>query len=108
MKLVLKYSIDGGEPCGSYDITTPFEYESVEKAEYDLFCIWEKHAAAVRSFDYSNKNYGEQIFAGIRINLRNLTYFERDKLHKREIPKYIEPIILTLEDWWEKYQEREI
>ena len=90
-KLVLHYCAGDGFTY-SCDINEPFLYESKEKAEYDLLEIWEK----------TEYKYSEVTFAGIKINLEYLTYYDEDKLHKRKVPKYAEPTIFTLDEWFNK------
>jgi hypothetical protein len=88
-KLVLCYNESDG--CTySCHVNEPFYYESKEKAEYDLLELWEKR-----------KPYDDIKFANISIPYDALTYYEIDKLHKKRVPKYREPQIYTLEEWFE-------
>ncbi len=94
-QLVLLYSVSDG--CTySTDLTLPFYYESVEKAEYDLLSLWEKH---FKSTDKIYEHYfnTEVDFAGLEIDLLNLGYRKTDTWH------YFEPTILKLNDWFERY-----
>lgn len=109
MKLVLCYSVGDGYTY-SADIVQPFEYESVFAAEYDLLIFWEKYRDGIINaqdekvpYPYPNIK-----FAGLEIDLSDLTYYSEDKLHKRQEPKYYTPEIYELNDWWEKNRPQKL
>lgn len=95
MKLVLTYMITDGYTYAS-DIVLPFEYESLEKAEFDLLEQWERkreERAAGHIERFNNIK-----FASMEIDYAHLIDYEKGK------ESYKEPQILTLEDWFESYK----
>ena len=92
-QLVICYSVcDGGAFFA--DIQRPFDYESKEKAEYDLLLAWQE--------EHENCEYMPEIeFAGMKIDLNDFTRYKEDKKHKKSVREYVEPVILTLSEWWE-------
>ena len=93
MKLVLYYTI--GDGCSwSADETVPFEYESKEKAEYDLLELWEKCAETPRD------KYTSFEFAGRTYDAGDFSFY--DEQSKKII--YNEPIILELDEWFEQFK----
>lgn len=89
IKLVLHYTV--GDDCTwSADLDLPFEYESKEKAEYDLLVAAEEGL---------RESAWEINFEGHSIDPSYLFY--RDQKGKLT---YIEPQILTLEEWFDAYK----
>jgi len=85
-KLVLYY-YQTDDCTYSADIYEPFYYESKEKAEYDLMELWGSGIT---------NSWGEVEFAGIRVPREYLTNYDINNK-----PKYSEPTILTLDEWFE-------
>lgn len=113
MKLVITYTVS--DECTFWcEENLPFEYESKEKAEYDLICLWEKYykdidnyntqrAAGVLNLKYSEPDIN---FAGLKIPVDSLTDTIKVKRSKKRetydfIRKYAEPKIYTLDEWFE-------
>lgn len=91
-----------GDGCSwSATNTLPFEYESKEKAEFDLLELWENY---IKKREQNISRYIDQNvkFGGHEINLLNFTYWKEDKLHKCKIAKFMENQIFTLEEWFEQ------
>jgi hypothetical protein len=101
MKLILEYSSSNG--VESWDHVIPFEYPSKEQAEYDLLTLWEDYQKDLNSPELSGRFLrGDIIFAGHHeINLNDFTYYSYDKLHKKDVAKYTEPSIMTVDEWFE-------
>jgi hypothetical protein len=103
MKLVIMYSI-GDNYTYSCDVTTPFEYESKERAIADfsekLLIYGEKLLIHLENQEYDPDS--KIIFAGMELDLDNFVGFDK-KQSKEYYILYFEPKIYTLEEWWEKY-----
>lgn len=86
MKLVITYDTSDGF---TYSLPThiPFEYESKEKAEYDLICMWEQWQ---KNQQMSTSNV---MLGTVDIDLWYFT--SASKI-------YIEPKIRLLEEWFEQ------
>ena len=85
MKLVLHHTYVNEPDCITYDI--PFEYESVEKAEYDFLELCEKAIGNYNSVSFCGSEYYSHHF-----------YCNGE---------YYGPDIYTLEDWWERFRAKE-
>lgn len=130
MKLVLKYESAGDIECGSYKYVIPFEYESKEKAEYDLLTLWEEKKQQIQEYfehqklrpicttctkpklkEKQDKEFLEWVSAipkySSDIKFLNTEIVFEDLTIRNETgdESYCEPEILTLEEWWEKYKQ---
>ena len=94
MKLVIRYDVGDGYTWNA-SVVEPFEYESVEKAEYDLLEMYEKWMQARKEND--RYIFCDVKFAGLDIDLSNL----HDWSDREDKYIYNSPEIKTLEDWWE-------
>lgn len=92
MKLILINGIGDGFTY-FFDIPEPFEYESVEKAQADLKTIFEEA-------HHKDQNVGTLCFCGIHIDINTLCFYK----NKEVKPYYLEPTILELNEWFEKYK----
>ena len=129
MKLVLTYQIT--DHCSySYACNIPFDYESKEKAEYDLYEEWQRvQREELAETVYKKKNEPEQNASKEKWNsycewLPKINYHiklgtipdleassftvwrdwgDKDKYLKSK--EYDEPQILTLDEWFEKNKE---
>lgn len=97
MKLVMTwYTCD--ETCGA-DYVQPFEYESIEKAEYDFLELMEANVSGSSTV----------LFAGFEFAPPD--FFDREEVHAKKsgritdiVYHYRAPTIQTLEDWWATYR----
>ncbi len=103
----MTYSVGDGFSWNA-EITKPFEYESVEKAEYDFLELCENG----RIKSENTENYAERYnftcfkFCGEEFSWSEF-YYNLETLSKKgavikSILKYNGPTIQTLEDWFEK------
>ena len=92
-RLVLTFS--SGDDCTySCDNNLPFLAESKIAAELEL----------LDKYENSSDQYGEFQFHGHTLNARYFSYYDSKK--KKRI--YIEPQILTLDEWFERYCEEKV
>lgn len=77
----------------NYDIAESIEYESVDKAAYDLLVLWE--AALKDEENPKSLNYGNFEFCGHKYNVCDFREYRDDGLII-----YQEPWIATLEEFW--------
>jgi hypothetical protein len=127
MKLVLTYQISDG--CTySNDLNIPFEYESKEKAEYDLYAEWERvQREELTETVYKKKNEPKQNASKEKWNsywdwmpkinntlkLGNITDLNVNDFTKWTdwgekylgTKEYDEPSILTLDEWFDKNKQ---
>lgn len=101
MKLVMIWADSDG--CTySCEVVQPFEYESIDKAQFDFLELCEKNIDSNKSFQ----------FAGHEFNAYQhyiTEYIEPKHKRKSKEPvmsarKYCEPEMYTLEDWFESYK----
>lgn len=86
--------------CNS-TITLPIEYESKEKAEYDLLMLWENYIKECENYNYLN---AEVKFAGRAIYLDDFSYrIESTATHKAKIG-YSGPEFYTVDEWFDSYK----
>ena len=111
MKLVMTYSAGDGYTYWC-EVTKPFEYESLDKAEYDFLDLCEKSLDRfekrefIQGVGWTPNSDGQFYFAGEEFNA--LEFFSReDIISKRGNIKdvkyhYEGPMIRTLEQWFEQ------
>ncbi len=87
MKLVLEYFYEG-------DLALPIDYDSIEKAEYDLLVAWQEEFKKIKT---GNQVCNINIF-GREFNIWDFGY-RNSITHEIE---YDAPRFYTLEEWWEK------
>lgn len=87
MKLIMRYFVSD-ECTYSYYVTLPFEYELVEKAEFDFFELCE-----------AAKNTSRSVYDPFNFACHCYDY---SNFYRYDI--YIDPDIYTLEDWFEIYK----
>ena len=102
MKLVMTYTV--GDGCSwSADETIPFEYESVEKAEYDFLTLCEQSKTDYQS-DSPVYRSGYFKFCNREFNWNDFYYrrtdFDKKGNVKHHEYKYSEPRFRTLEQWF--------
>ena len=95
MKLVIKRYVTDG--CTySDDVYETIEYESADKAAYDLLVLWE---AALKDYLSPNtKNGGDFEFCGHKYGIHDF----RQYLERYSGILYEKPEILTLEEFWQR------
>jgi len=123
MKLVLTYDIS--DHCTySYPNHIPFEYESKEKAEYDLYEEWQRIGRELvmyskweekcpstsskqekwKAWDKMKPNVNLNIKLGTikELDVNDFTIYQSLSNKPRE---YNEPKIMTLDEWFNYYKE---
>lgn len=92
MKFVLMHDV-GDMYVWSWTDSVPFEYESKEKFYYDLM------EACLKSIELNKTDFN---FLGKDFNLKDFGHFTNEK----KLSSYVfsEPVVLTLEEWFETYK----
>jgi hypothetical protein len=77
--------------------TIPFEYESIEKAEYDFLIDCEVHHPHSQNFEFAGETYNPFDFMK-----RDVSFDKKHNPIYSKLVYYNGPKFYTLEDWFEK------